>query len=69
MDVYITEADGYPVTGVWTTFDKASAHLVKRFGIDTDELHPDKDEIDVWKAPGDMGMMNAYITKKTVDKE
>lgn len=69
IEVYLTEADGYPVQGVWSTFELAKAQLVDKFGIDTDELIPDKRETDVWSAPGDMGMMKVYITKKTVDQE
>lgn len=68
MEVYITEADGYPVQGVWSTFDLAAEQLVAKFGIDTEELTPVKDEVDMWSAPGDMGMMSAYITKRTVDE-
>lgn len=69
MDVYLTEASGYPVQGVWSTYDKAVAQLIRVFGIDVDELRPDEDDHNVWWAPGDMGMMRAYITKKTVDEE
>lgn len=69
MDIYLTEADGYPVQGAWSTFDKAVAQLVRKFGIDVDELKPDPREPNVWKAPGDMGMQDVYITKMTIDKE
>lgn len=68
MEVYITEADGYPVQGVWSTFDLAAKQLVEKFGIDIDELEPVDGETNMWSAPGDMGMMSVYVTKMIVDK-
>lgn len=67
MDIFITEADGYPVINAWSTFELAAEELVAMFGIDMDELKADPKEAGVWKAPGDMQMQNAYITKRTVD--
>lgn len=67
MDIFITEADGYPVLNAWSTFALAAQELVDVFGIDIDELKPDPKETGVWKAPGDMQMQNAYITKRTID--
>lgn len=66
MDVYITEADGYPVINAWATFDDAAQELVEMFGIDKEELKPVEDEAGVWSAPTDMQMMNAYVVKRTV---
>ena len=66
MDVYITEADGYPVINVWSTFDAAVRELVDMFGIDTDDLKKLPDE-DVWSAPTDMNMQCGYVTKRTID--
>lgn len=67
MDVYITEADGWPVINAWSTFDKAADELVEKFGIDKDELKPEPREADVWSAPGDMQMQKAYVVKRTID--
>lgn len=67
MEVYITEADGYPVINAWSTFEKAAQELVDKFGIDIDELKPDPREANVWSAPGDMQMQKAYVTKRTID--
>lgn len=66
MDVYITEADGYPVINVWSTFEQAVQELVEIFGIDVDDLHQLPDE-ECWSAPTDMNMQCGYVTKRTVD--
>lgn len=67
MDVYLTEADGYPVINAWSTFEKAAKELFDMFGVEISDLVPDPKEAGVWKAPTDMQMMNAYITKRTID--
>lgn len=67
MDVYITEADGYPVINVWSTFEKAVEELVTMFGIDTDDLKQLPKEPNVWSAPTDMNMQCGYVTKRTID--
>lgn len=66
MDVYITEADGYPVINAWGNFEDAAQELEDMFGIDKEELKPVPNEAGVWAAPSDMQMMKAYVVKRTV---